>query len=108
MEFAVPYIHTKYMLVDPFGPDLIIITGSANFSDASTSDNDENMLIIRGDTSVADIYVTEHFRLWNHYAFRERAAKNVGKPTSDHSSYNPTTHGVKSITAIPDSSDRTG
>jgi phosphatidylserine/phosphatidylglycerophosphate/cardiolipin synthase-like enzyme len=68
------YIHTKYMLIDPFGDDPIIITGSANFSDASTRDNDENMLVIRGEKTVADIYVTEYFRLWNHYAFREWAA----------------------------------
>ena len=76
----VPYIHTKYMLIDPFGSDPIVITGSANFSDASTRDNDENMLVIRGDKSVADIYVTEYFRLWNHYAFREWATKNAGNP----------------------------
>jgi phosphatidylserine/phosphatidylglycerophosphate/cardiolipin synthase-like enzyme len=76
----VPYIHTKYMLVDPFGPDPIIITGSANFSDASTKDNDENMIVIRGDKSVADIYATEYFRLWNHYAFREWASDHVDDP----------------------------
>jgi phosphatidylserine/phosphatidylglycerophosphate/cardiolipin synthase-like enzyme len=68
------YIHTKYMLVDPFGEDPIIITGSANFSDASTRDNDENMLVIRGEKTIADVYATEFFRLWNHYAFREWAA----------------------------------
>ena len=67
------YIHTKYMLVDPFGEDPVIITGSANFSDASTRDNDENMLVIRGEKAIADIYSTEFFRLWNHYAFREWA-----------------------------------
>jgi phosphatidylserine/phosphatidylglycerophosphate/cardiolipin synthase-like enzyme len=69
------YIHTKYMLVDPLGEDPIIVTGSANFSEASTRENDENMLVIRGDTTVADIYLTEFFRLWNHYAFREWASK---------------------------------
>jgi phosphatidylserine/phosphatidylglycerophosphate/cardiolipin synthase-like enzyme len=76
----VPYIHTKYMLVDPLGPDPLVVTGSANFSDPSTNQNDENMLVIRGDKAVADIYLTEFFRLWNHYAFREWAAKNVGNP----------------------------
>ena len=68
------YIHTKYMMVDPLGDDPIVISGSANFSDASTRDNDENMLVIRGEKAVADIYATEFFRLWNHYAFREWAA----------------------------------
>lgn len=69
------YIHTKYMLIDPFGDDPVIITGSANFSDASTRDNDENMLVIRGEKAISDIYASEFFRLWNHYAFREWAAK---------------------------------
>ena len=38
------------------------------------------MLVIQGNKAVADIYLTEFFRLWNHYAFREWAAKNVGNP----------------------------
>jgi phosphatidylserine/phosphatidylglycerophosphate/cardiolipin synthase-like enzyme len=66
----VAYIHSKFMLKDPLGPDPIVITGSANFSDASTNDNDENMLLIRGDARVADIYFTEFNRLFNHYYFR--------------------------------------
>lgn len=67
----VHWIHTKYMLVDPLGADPIVITGSANFSEPSTSSNHENMLIIRGDTRVADIYLGEFMRLHSHYAFRE-------------------------------------
>lgn len=66
----VKFIHTKYMLIDPLGDDPIVITGSANFSDASTRKNDENMLIIRGDTRVADIYLGEFMRLFNHFYFR--------------------------------------
>ena len=64
------YIHSKFLLMDPLGDDPIVVTGSANFSDASTNDNDENMLIIRGDQRVADIYFTEFNRLFNHYYFR--------------------------------------
>ncbi|MDQ3261479.1 MAG: phospholipase D-like domain-containing protein [Pseudomonadota bacterium] len=67
----VQFIHTKFMLVDPLSDDPIVITGSANFSAASTTKNDENMLIIRGNRRVADVYLGEYMRLWNHYAFRE-------------------------------------
>jgi phosphatidylserine/phosphatidylglycerophosphate/cardiolipin synthase-like enzyme len=67
----VRYLHTKYMLVDPLGNDPLVVSGSANFSEASTEDNDENMLIIRGDTRVADIYLGEFMRLYNHFAFRD-------------------------------------
>jgi phosphatidylserine/phosphatidylglycerophosphate/cardiolipin synthase-like enzyme len=65
------WIHTKYMLVDPLGSDPIVVSGSANFSKASNYDNDENMLVIRGDTRIADIYFGEYIRLYAHYAFRE-------------------------------------
>jgi phosphatidylserine/phosphatidylglycerophosphate/cardiolipin synthase-like enzyme len=68
----VRYIHTKYMLIDPLSDDPIVITGSANFLKASTTGNDENMLIIRGDTAVADIYLTEFMRLFTHSEFRKR------------------------------------
>jgi phosphatidylserine/phosphatidylglycerophosphate/cardiolipin synthase-like enzyme len=72
----VKFIHTKYMLIDPLGDDPIVITGSANFSDASTRRNDENMLIIRGDSRVADIYLGEFMRLFNHFYFRN-VANNI-------------------------------
>jgi hypothetical protein len=68
----VQFIHTKYMLIDPLGDDPIVISGSANFSDASTSQNDENMLVIRGDTRVADIYLGEFMRLFSQFRLRGR------------------------------------
>ena len=70
----VKFIHTKYALIDPLSDDPIVISGSANFSDASTRRNDENMLIIRGDKRVADIYLGEFMRLFNHFFFRFVAA----------------------------------
>ncbi|HET9055388.1 MAG TPA: phospholipase D-like domain-containing protein [Chitinophagaceae bacterium] len=66
----VAYIHSKFLLVDPLSNDPVVVTGSANFSEASTNDNDENMMIIRGDKRVADIYFTEFNRLFNHFYFR--------------------------------------
>jgi phosphatidylserine/phosphatidylglycerophosphate/cardiolipin synthase-like enzyme len=66
----VRFTHTTFMLVDPLGEDPIVITGSANFSDASTTENDKNMLTIRGDKRVADVYPGEFMRLWRHHNFR--------------------------------------
>jgi phosphatidylserine/phosphatidylglycerophosphate/cardiolipin synthase-like enzyme len=65
------WVHTKYMLVDPLGAEPTVVTGSANFSEASTKTNDENMLVIRGDKRIADIYFGEFLRLYSHYAYRE-------------------------------------
>jgi phosphatidylserine/phosphatidylglycerophosphate/cardiolipin synthase-like enzyme len=66
----VKYVHTKYMLIDPLGNDPVVITGSANFSDASTKNNDENMLVIRGSKYASDVYLSEFMRLFMHYYFR--------------------------------------
>jgi phosphatidylserine/phosphatidylglycerophosphate/cardiolipin synthase-like enzyme len=70
-EAHVLYVHTKYILIDPLGDEPVVIVGSANFSAASTDTNDENMLVIRGNPGVADIYLGEFMRLFSHYAFRE-------------------------------------
>jgi phosphatidylserine/phosphatidylglycerophosphate/cardiolipin synthase-like enzyme len=67
----VRYVHNKFMLVDPLTKNPLVITGSANFSDASTKNNDENMVIIYGNTRVADIYLGEFMRLFSHHSFRE-------------------------------------
>jgi phosphatidylserine/phosphatidylglycerophosphate/cardiolipin synthase-like enzyme len=70
----VQWVHTKFMLVDPLSEHPTVVTGSANFSDASTKTNDENMLVIKNDTRVADIYLGEFMRLHSHYAFRQAVA----------------------------------
>jgi phosphatidylserine/phosphatidylglycerophosphate/cardiolipin synthase-like enzyme len=71
LNVNVRYLHTKYMLVDPLGANPLVVSGSANFSEASTTNNDENMLIIRGNPRVADIYLGEFMRLYRHFAFRD-------------------------------------
>jgi phosphatidylserine/phosphatidylglycerophosphate/cardiolipin synthase-like enzyme len=81
----VSYVHSKFELVDPLGLDPIVVTGSANFSEPSVNDNDENMLVIRGNQRVADIYFTEFNRLFNHYYFRS--------VTEDKSKQHPNTDG---------------
>ncbi len=78
----VKYIHTNIYLIDPLSDDPIVITGSANFSNASTKNNDENMLIIRGDTQVADIYLTEFMRLFMHFYYRT-IVKGIGFASTD-------------------------
>jgi hypothetical protein len=69
------YIHDKFMLIDPLGEDPTTVTGSANFSPTSQTDNDENMLVIRGDRRVADVYFGEFMRLFDHLYARYLARK---------------------------------
>jgi phosphatidylserine/phosphatidylglycerophosphate/cardiolipin synthase-like enzyme len=77
------YIHDKFLLVDPLGDDPIIVTGTANFSEASQDKNDENMLVIRGNTRVADIYFGEFMRIFDHHYVRYIIAKLKAEGTHD-------------------------
>ena len=82
----VKFIHTKIIMIDPLAPSPVTLTGSANYSDNSTTDNEENTVVIRGDGTpagdaaarrVADIYLTEYQRLFMHFVFRDWAAKDA-------------------------------
>lgn len=82
----VMFIHSKFLLVDPLSASPIIVSGSANFSPGSTTQNDENMVLIKGDTRAADIYFTEFMRLFNHYYFRwvmQKMMKKGQKPKNN-------------------------
>jgi phosphatidylserine/phosphatidylglycerophosphate/cardiolipin synthase-like enzyme len=72
-EGFVFFVHTKFLLIDPLSDDPLVCSGSANFSSNSLLYNDENMLLIRGNTRVADIYLTEFDRIFRHFYFRNIA-----------------------------------
>jgi len=69
------FVHSKILLIDPLSDDSLVCSGSANFSKASLINNDENMLLIRGDTRVADIYLTEFDRIFRHFYARDAINK---------------------------------
>lgn len=61
------YVHNKFFLIDPLEKVPVVVSGSANFSKSSITSNDENTLIIKGDLRVADIYLTEYSRMFEHF-----------------------------------------
>jgi len=67
------FVHNKLLIVDPLGAQPRIVVGSANFSESSTTENDENLLVLKGPAfrREADIYLTEFIRLFDHFNFRE-------------------------------------
>jgi len=77
------YIHDKFILIDPLGNDPIVVTGTANFSKPSQYQNDENMLVIRDNTRVADIYFGEFMRIFDHLYSRYIVKKLKGEGKGD-------------------------
>ncbi len=63
-------IHLKAVVANFTSDDPTIISGSHNLSVSASNGNDENYLIIRGDTNLADRYGLEILRFYEHYRFR--------------------------------------
>jgi phosphatidylserine/phosphatidylglycerophosphate/cardiolipin synthase-like enzyme len=74
------HVHHKFIVIDGDTLDPTIYSGSPNFSAASEQSNDENELEIKGNTRLAQIYVAEFMRLYNHY--RARALWDKTHPSS--------------------------
>lgn len=62
-------IHSKLMIIDPFGTKPKMLFGSANFSDESCHDNDENAFLSEDPRLIA-IMATEFLRMFDHYKSR--------------------------------------
>ena len=63
-------IHDKIVVVDFTSDNPIVINGSHNYSNNASANNDENYLIVHGNTAMADCLGVEVMRLYDHYRFR--------------------------------------
>ncbi len=63
-------IHHKFIVIDAETDSPVIYTGSANMSGNSVFKNDENLLEIKGSPRLAQIYLSEFLRLYEHYRAR--------------------------------------
>jgi phosphatidylserine/phosphatidylglycerophosphate/cardiolipin synthase-like enzyme len=75
-------VHTKAIVIDVTSDLPMIISGSHNFSKGASDSNDENYMIIRRDLDVADVYLCEIMRIYDHYRFRYSAKekRKAGEP----------------------------
>jgi phosphatidylserine/phosphatidylglycerophosphate/cardiolipin synthase-like enzyme len=63
-------VHTKIIVANFTTDSPTVISGSHNLSVPASNANDENYLIIRGDTDLTDRYGLEVLRFYEHYRFR--------------------------------------
>ncbi len=68
--FGAHKIHSKTLVVDPWGEAPAVLMGSANFSEGSCKSNDENTILVRGDKRFAAMIATEFLRMYDHYKIR--------------------------------------
>lgn len=74
------HIHHKFLVIDADTDHPTIYTGSANMSNNSLHNNDENLLEIKDAPALARSYFAEFIRLYGHY--RARALWNLEHPAA--------------------------
>lgn len=65
-------VHSKIVLIDPFGKHPILLTGSHNLGPKASGTNDENLLVIRNAPGVAAAYACNIMAIYNQYRWRFR------------------------------------
>jgi phosphatidylserine/phosphatidylglycerophosphate/cardiolipin synthase-like enzyme len=83
--------HAKMIVIDPLSDDCVVVTGSHNFSGSASEQNDENLVIIRGDRALAEAYSVACLSTYRHYRWRAFVKDMVdqGKQPWDHLSALP-------------------
>jgi phosphatidylserine/phosphatidylglycerophosphate/cardiolipin synthase-like enzyme len=63
-------VHSKVIVADPFSDKCSVITGSHNFSTSASEKDDENLVIVRGDKRLAQIYAVHVQIVYDHFSWR--------------------------------------
>ena len=75
-------VHSKVIVVDPFGAHPVVMTGSHNMGPRASGFNDDNLVIIENDPELAAAYAVNIMGIYNQYKWRfwrEQEAQ-AGKP----------------------------
>jgi phosphatidylserine/phosphatidylglycerophosphate/cardiolipin synthase-like enzyme len=73
-------VHSKVVVIDPYGEKPVIMTGSHNMGPKASGVNDENLLIIEGNGPLAGQYAGKIMEIYNQYRWQSSVAASDGKP----------------------------
>ena len=68
-------VHSKVIVVDPFGPAPVVMTGSHNMGPKASGRNDDNLVIVDGDARLAEAYAVTIISIYAQYRWRQRLAQ---------------------------------
>lgn len=69
-------VHSKVIVVDPFGTHPVVMTGSHNLGPKASSKNDDNLLIVENAPGLAAEYAVNILGVFAHYKYRYNLHQN--------------------------------
>jgi hypothetical protein len=73
-------VHSKTIVLDPFGDHPVVMTGSHNMGPKASGRNDDNLLIVEGSPGLAQAYAVYIMGIYNDYRWRYYMSM-TGAPT---------------------------
>jgi len=73
-------VHSKVIIIDPYGEKPVVMTGSHNMGPKASGVNDENLLLIEGDRDLASQYAGHIMQVYSQYRWRQSVQAEGGKP----------------------------
>ncbi|SCM79708.1 conserved hypothetical protein [uncultured Pleomorphomonas sp.] len=73
-------VHSKVVVIDPYGDKPVVMTGSHNLGPRASGVNDENFLIVEGNGALASRYAGKIMEIYAQYRWRQSVQKQDGKP----------------------------
>ncbi|GAC1044747.1 phospholipase D-like domain-containing protein [Rhizobium sp. No.120] len=73
-------VHSKVVIVDPYGPNPVVMTGSHNMGPKASGVNDENLVIITGNGDLASQYAGKIMEIYAQYRWRQSVQRQGGAP----------------------------
>ena len=61
------HVHSKVIVIDPFGEHPVVITGSHNLGYKASTKNDDNMMIVEGNAPLAASYAANIIAIYQTY-----------------------------------------
>ena len=77
-QFNMVMIHSKVIVIDPFGDNPVVMTGSHNMGPKASQMNDDNLVIIRNAPGLAAEYAVNILGVYGHYKWLYNAWKQGG------------------------------
>lgn len=73
-------VHSKVIVMDPYGARPVVMTGSHNMGPKASGVNDENFILIENNRDLASQYAGKIMEIYSQYRWRSSVQADHGKP----------------------------
>jgi phosphatidylserine/phosphatidylglycerophosphate/cardiolipin synthase-like enzyme len=70
------HVHSKVVVIDPFGQHPVVMTGSHNLGFKASSSNDDNLMIVEGNAPLAAAYAINIIAIYQSYRWNTNVEKH--------------------------------